>query len=63
MRDGAPDSIDAELEHREPAEAGEVAVIESGAIRWITSSAGEVHASIVVGPPPDRQSSSLSHGG
>jgi acyl-ACP thioesterase len=63
MRDEAPDSIDAELEHREPAEAGEVAVIESGAIRWITSSAGEVHASIVVGPPPDRQSSSLSHGG
>ena len=52
MRDGAPDSIDAELEHREPAEAGEVAVIESGAIRWITSPAGEVHASIVVAEGP-----------
>jgi acyl-ACP thioesterase len=42
-----PESIDAEIEHREPAEAGEAAVLRDGEMAWVAGRAGELHASIV----------------
>jgi acyl-ACP thioesterase len=41
-------SIDAELEHRAPARAGEAALLGEGGRLWISSPEGELHASIVV---------------
>lgn len=42
-----PESIDAEIEWREPAQAGEVAVWRGGGWRWVASLEGDLHASIV----------------
>jgi acyl-ACP thioesterase len=41
-----PDSIDVEIEYRDPAMPGEVELMRSGSALWITSGAG-VHASIL----------------
>lgn len=56
MRSGGAGPIDAELEHREPAEEGEVTVIESGSVRWIVGAGGVLHASIVVAAGPGTSS-------
>ena len=43
----APERIDVEVEHREPAEAGEVAIVRAGETSWIAAAGGALHASIV----------------
>ena len=43
-----PDSIDAEVEYRDPAEAGEAELLRSGGATWVASPSGELHASILV---------------
>jgi acyl-ACP thioesterase len=42
-----PESIDAEVEYRDPAMAGEVALLRNGSSMWIASTEGAVHASII----------------
>jgi acyl-ACP thioesterase len=42
-----PESIDAEVEYRDPAEAGEAVVMADGPFRWVVGPAGELHASIL----------------
>jgi acyl-ACP thioesterase len=44
-----PDSIDAEVEYRDPAQAGETVVLRSGSSIWVASPSGDLHASLVVG--------------
>jgi hypothetical protein len=39
--------LDAEIEYREPAEAGESRVVRDAHARWVTTPVGEVQASIV----------------
>jgi acyl-ACP thioesterase len=41
------ETIDAEVEHREPAQAGEAVVLRDGAMAWVASPGGELHASIM----------------
>jgi acyl-ACP thioesterase len=43
-----PERIDAEIEYREPAGAGEAAVLSDGTATWIASPRGELHASILI---------------
>jgi len=43
-----PDSIDAEVEYRDPAEAGDAAVLRSGSSLWVAGTSGDLHASILV---------------
>jgi acyl-ACP thioesterase len=43
-----PDSIDAEVEYRDPAEAGDAVVLRAGSSIWVASQTGDLHASIVV---------------
>lgn len=42
-----PDSIDAEIEYRDPAMPGEVALIRDGSSLWIAGAGGVVHASLL----------------
>jgi len=42
-----PESIDAEIEFRDPAMPGEVALLRAGTSLWITGTDGAVHASIL----------------
>jgi acyl-ACP thioesterase len=42
-----PDTIDAEIEYRDPAMPGEVALLRDGSSLWIASTSGAVHASIL----------------
>jgi len=42
-----PEAIDAEVEYRDPAIAGDVVLLRSGSCLWVTSPEGAVHASIV----------------
>ena len=42
-----PDSIDVEIEYRDPAMPGQVALLRSGSSLWLTSAAGAIHASIL----------------
>jgi acyl-ACP thioesterase len=42
-----PDSIDAEVEYRDPAMPGEVDLIEDGSSMWIASREGAIHASLL----------------
>ncbi len=42
-----PESIDAEVEYRDPAVAGEAVLLRDGSSIWIASTAGAVHASIL----------------
>jgi acyl-ACP thioesterase len=41
-----PDSIDAEVEYRDPAVAGEAVLLRRGSAMWIASPDGAVHASL-----------------
>jgi acyl-ACP thioesterase len=43
-----PERIDAEVEHREPAGAGEAAILGEGSPTWIASPEGQLHASILI---------------
>ena len=42
-----PDSIDAEIENRDPAMPGEVELVRQGSAMWITGAGHTVHASVV----------------
>ncbi len=42
-----PESIDAEIEYRDPAMPGEVALIRDGSSMWIASPEGAIHASLL----------------
>jgi acyl-ACP thioesterase len=42
-----PESIDAEIEYRDPALAGEVVVLRKNSAMWIASAGGAIHASLV----------------
>lgn len=48
IADADPDSFDAEIEFREPAQPGEVVVLRSDRATWIAADDGPVHASILV---------------
>jgi acyl-ACP thioesterase len=43
----APEAIDAEVEYREPAQAGEAVVLRDGEMAWLAGEGGELHASIM----------------
>ncbi|MFL5908388.1 MAG: acyl-ACP thioesterase domain-containing protein [Solirubrobacterales bacterium] len=43
-----PESIDAEIEYRDPAQAGEVTLLRDASSTWIASPEGTIHASLVV---------------
>jgi acyl-ACP thioesterase len=43
-----PDSIDAEVEFRDPAKAGPAQVLSDGEAMWIASGGGELHASLLI---------------
>jgi acyl-ACP thioesterase len=43
-----PESIDAEIEYRDPATAGETALLRDGASIWIAGPGDAIHASLVV---------------
>jgi acyl-ACP thioesterase len=43
-----PERLDAEIEYRTPAQAGEKRLRRAGAWRWILDPGGEVHASVLV---------------
>ncbi len=45
-----PQSVDVEIEYREPAQPGDALILSSGAAMWVASQEGGLHASIV-GPP------------
>jgi acyl-ACP thioesterase len=42
-----PSSIDAEVEYRDPAISGEVALLRSGSALWIEGADGTLHASVL----------------
>jgi len=42
-----PAAADLEIEYRDPAQAGEAAILTAGSVMWVTDTAGAVHASIV----------------
>jgi acyl-ACP thioesterase len=42
-----PESIDAEIEYRDPALAGEVVVLRKNSAMWIASAGGAIHASLL----------------
>ena len=42
-----PESIDAEVEYRDPAQPGEVELLRDGSSLWIASADGTVHASVI----------------
>jgi acyl-ACP thioesterase len=42
-----PDSIDAEIEYRDPAMAGEAVLLRDGSSLWLASNEGELHASLI----------------
>jgi acyl-ACP thioesterase len=47
---GDPDSVDVEIEYREPAQPGEAVILRGpGGATWITAGDGRVHASVVFG--------------
>jgi acyl-ACP thioesterase len=43
-----PESIDAEIEYRDPAQAGEVTLLREGSSIWIAGPEGAIHASLIV---------------
>jgi acyl-ACP thioesterase len=43
-----PEAIDAEIEYRDPAKAGEVSLLRQGSAVWVVGPGDAVHASIVV---------------
>jgi acyl-ACP thioesterase len=46
---GEVTALDAEIEYRDPAQPGEMMLLAEGSARWIVSSDGTVHASIMLG--------------
>jgi hypothetical protein len=44
---GDPKSVDAEIEFREPAQPGHVALVHGDGILWVAAVDGRVHASVV----------------
>ena len=42
-----PDSIDAEVEYRDPAMPGEVALLRQGSSMWVAGPSGQLHASLL----------------
>ena len=48
MADATPEPVDAEIEHRAPADVGEAALVTDGPSLWIADGAGEVLASLFV---------------
>jgi len=42
-----PEAIDAEVEHREPAQAGEAVVLRDGRMAWVAAPDGGLHASLM----------------
>jgi acyl-ACP thioesterase len=42
-----PEAIDAEVEHREPVQAGEAVVLRDGRMAWVVGQGGDLHASIM----------------
>jgi acyl-ACP thioesterase len=42
-----PSSIDAEVEYRDPARAGQATLLRSGSALWLASRTGELHASLL----------------
>jgi hypothetical protein len=51
MADAAPEPLDAEIEHRAPADVGEAAVLTDGPSLWIADGHDEVLASLFVASP------------
>jgi acyl-ACP thioesterase len=49
---GDPESFDAEVEFREPAQPGPALVRRGDGVWWITAEDGRVHASVVFGDSP-----------
>jgi acyl-ACP thioesterase len=45
----APESFDAEIEYRDPAQPGEMAILRAGETTWVAAPGGALHASIVRG--------------
>lgn len=43
-----PEQIDAEVEYRDPAEAGEAVLLREGSALWVASPEGTLHASLLV---------------
>ena len=43
----APESFDAEIEHRDPAQPGEVEILRAGETTWIAAPGGALHAAII----------------
>ncbi len=50
-REREPVRLELEIEYRTPAQPGEQRVLADGAMRWIVSSTGDVHASVAVLEP------------
>jgi acyl-ACP thioesterase len=46
---GDPEAFDAEIEFREPAQPGPVALLRRDGVLWIAAADGRVHASLVTG--------------
>ena len=51
MADAAPEPLDAEIEHRSPADVGEATVLTDGPSLWIADGDGDVLASLFVASP------------
>jgi hypothetical protein len=51
--DDVPEPLDAEIEHRAPADVGEAAILRDGRMLWIVAANGDVLASVATayGPP------------
>jgi acyl-ACP thioesterase len=50
--DGVPEPLDAEIEHRAPADVGEAAILRDGHMLWIAGPDGEVLASLATPAGP-----------
>ena len=50
---GAPEPLDAEIEHRAPADVGEAALLRDGHMLWIADAEGEVLASLATPTGPE----------
>jgi acyl-ACP thioesterase len=51
MADASPEPLDAEIEHRAPADVGEAAVLTDGPSLWIANGQGELLASLFIASP------------
>jgi acyl-ACP thioesterase len=50
--DGAAEPLDAEIEHRAPADVGEAAILRAGHMLWIARTDGEMLASLAIPTGP-----------